>query len=269
MGEHGPLRAEPDAGRAAWVVDALGAFGTFEGIVPPVFEAAVRVLHPAQDPTGLPLRWREAAGRAGTLLHPLAQWEWLAQPIADEVGPPWTGRIPLDELAEIARVLARHTTTPDDCLAVFWEGSGVLAGGSVVLVSRAGGPDAEPERLSGTRPTGRDHPEIAAAVSVSLPGRDGPLLALDVRALTDPRWARDSGFADASGISGQTPLALWPEDRAWYVATEVDVDSTVIGGSRALVDGILALAAEGAVEALELRGEVDLTSTGDRVNGRG
>ncbi|MWV48513.1 hypothetical protein GRS96_04385 [Rathayibacter sp. VKM Ac-2803] len=230
----GPLRAATDVERGRWVLDALGRFGTFDGIVPPVFEAAVRILHPAGLGADERFRWRAVAEREGTVLHPLAQWGDLVADHSDVYSPPRTGELPLDELAAIAGVLALSTATPDDCLAAFWEGFGL----------------------------------VASAPYLELPGRDCLLFALDVRALTDTRWARDSGFADASGLTVQTPMALWPEDRAWYLASEIDFDSTVVGGSRELVDALLALAAEGTIEALPLPAEVDLTSTGDRVNGR-
>ncbi|WKK73075.1 hypothetical protein Q0F99_09645 [Rathayibacter oskolensis] len=259
----GPLRAETDVERARWVLDALGPFGSIEGIVPPVFEAAVRILHPADA-----VRWREVAEREGTVLHPLAQWNDLVAAHPDEYSPPRTGELPLDELAAIAGVLARSTSTPDDCLAAFWEGFGVLTGSTTILLSRADGDGEDPAWMSDTRPTGWEHPEIAAAEYLSLPGRDCLLFALDVRALADTGWARDSGFADASGTTVQTPIAMWPEDRAWYLASEIDFDSTVVGGSRELIDALVALAAEGTIEALPLPAEVDLTSTGDRVNGR-
>lgn len=37
-----------------------------------------------------------------------------------------------------------------------------------------------------------------------------------------------------------TPSAWWPEDRAWCVATEIDAQSTQIGGSAALIQRLLA-----------------------------
>lgn len=266
MGEYGALRAETGVDRANRALDALGPFGTFAGIVPPVFDAAVRILHLVEESGGRTVRWREVAEVAGTVLHPLAQWERLVGEHSAQYGPPRTGVLPLDELAVLAGALARHTTTPESCLAAFWEGFGVLTGGTSVLLTSVRGDPERPAWLDDDRPTGGEHPEIAAAASIGLPGRDCLLLSLDVRALADRAWARESGFADAPGLTEQTPTALWPEDLAWYLASEIDFDSTVIGGSRALVDEIVALAAEGSIEALELPDEVDLTSAGDTVN---
>lgn len=250
--------------RGRWVLEALGRFGTFDGIVPPVFDAAVRVLHPvSEDPV---VRWRDVAERAGTVLHPLAQWDSVVGPSPIDVGAPRTGVLPLVELAALAGPLSAATATPEACLAAFWEGYGTLVGEQTVVFSRRGGRD--PEWLSDSRPTGWEHPEIAAAGWLELPGRECLLFSLDVRTLADPGWAREAGFATASGTTVQTPLALWPDDRAWYLATEVDFDSTVIGGSRALVDAVLELSEQGALEALPLPEVVDLSSLGDRVNPR-
>ena len=256
------LHAETDPERGRWVLDALGPFATFEGIVPPLFEAAVRILHPASDDAGESLRWHEVAERAGTVLHPLAQWDDLSG--HDRTfGAPRLGELDLDELAAIADVLAGATTTPERCSAAFWEGTGVIS--TIVLGSR----DVPDDRSAAARASGSGRHVIPRLESIALPQRESLLVDLDVRALVDPAWALDAGLATADGTVAQTPLALWPEDRAWYLASEIDFDSTLIGGSEELVARILALADRGVIEALRLPASVDLTSTGDRINGRG
>ncbi len=47
----------------------------------------------------------------------------------------------------------------------------------------------------------------------------------------------------------QSPNLCWPEDRAWFVATEIDFDSTLVAGTRDLVDDLLA---HDVLEALEV-----------------
>ncbi len=61
----------------------------------------------------------------------------------------------------------------------------------------------------------------------------------------------------------ETPNLIWPEDRAWFVQSEYDFDSTVIGGSRDLIDAILA---SPDLEAWEVDGEVSLTEDADKLN---
>jgi len=70
---------------------------------------------------------------------------------------------------------------------------------------------------------------------VTLPGRDylllaGPLdAALQLGYRPRPEW-----------FLPQSPSIFWPSDRAWFTATEVDFDSTLVGGSSELVAALLA-----------------------------
>jgi hypothetical protein len=61
----------------------------------------------------------------------------------------------------------------------------------------------------------------------------------------------------------QTPNLWWPHDRAWFVATEIDFDSTLVGGSHALIDALLA---NDALEALEITLDTRLDWFGDELN---
>jgi hypothetical protein len=55
----------------------------------------------------------------------------------------------------------------------------------------------------------------------------------------------------------------WPSDRAWCVATDVDLMSTYIGASDAAID---ALGAEPALEVLRVSVDQGLTYDADTVN---
>ncbi len=37
----------------------------------------------------------------------------------------------------------------------------------------------------------------------------------------------------------QTPNLWWPEDRAWFVATEIDLAWTYVGGREALIEQLV------------------------------
>lgn len=39
----------------------------------------------------------------------------------------------------------------------------------------------------------------------------------------------------------QSPNIWWPDDHAWCVASEIDYEFTYVGGSRELIDDLLAL----------------------------
>lgn len=49
---------------------------------------------------------------------------------------------------------------------------------------------------------------------------------------------RIGSFA-AESFWPQSPNLFWPDDRTWCVATEIDFDSTLVGGPERLVDAIL------------------------------
>ena len=65
---------------------------------------------------------------------------------------------------------------------------------------------------------------------MSLPSRDymlftGPLAAV-------PELAAEGGF-------WQTPNLWWPDDRAWFVSTDIDLLDTYVGGSPDCIQRIL------------------------------
>ena len=63
---------------------------------------------------------------------------------------------------------------------------------------------------------------------------------------------------------GRSPNLIWPADRSWLVASEVDFDSTLIGGSRGLIDAIVGLAP--ALEVWEVDPETSLAIDADKIN---
>jgi hypothetical protein len=74
-----------------------------------------------------------------------------------------------------------------------------------------------------------------------------------------------AGPATPPIVYAQSPNQWWSDDHSWCVATEIDFDSTLVAGSRALVDAVLA---DERLEAFVVGPDDDLTSRGDRVNPR-
>jgi hypothetical protein len=281
----GILRPTSDVSRGQWVIDELGPWATFAGIVPPRFAAYARIFHPTggqalsfdtgtarwSDPVRL--RWSEVAAREGTVMHPLAQWDSLlghyVRPLGDRAGfqydEPALGALDVDSLAAVAAVLAAHTSTPDDCLAALWEGHGEVWGGVATVAFVAVG-ESESDVAARVEPEPAVPPflDAAAGARLHLPERDSLLFELDVRTLAEPGWGERSGWASRSRTL--TPQCLWPEDRAWFLASEIDFDSTLVGGSEKLIADLLALDGAGAIEILRLPAGVDLSSTGDFVD---
>jgi hypothetical protein len=249
------VRVLHDTAPGDWIAPRLGRWAQIGGLVPTDFEAYARILHrvdaPVHDAGGTvtgwrSVRWSDVAARTGHALHPLALWHELIgaddpwNPSSDvwPDGGPTPGDLDLEQLDALTGVLAGHTGTGERCLFALWDGWGALNGSGTIVTLAAGGATSRPLPRAFTD-------DEWAAPRLELPGRTYLLLAgpLDAtRALTEHA---------GGGVPGtRSPQLIWPEDRAWCVATEIDLDSTVVGGTRALVDAVLA---DPTLEAWEVR----------------
>jgi hypothetical protein len=59
------------------------------------------------------------------------------------------------------------------------------------------------------------------------------------------------------------PSLIWPADRSWFVASEVDFDSTLVGGNRGLVEALIAAP---GFEVYEVTPDTKLTAFSDKLN---
>lgn len=218
--------------RAAWLGPRMhrrGGWARVGSVAGYGFEAYVRILHPR--PTGdgpwERRRWSDVAAAAGKVMHPLVQWERLLDLDEPRGGTSDVGHLDPQVLAALAPVLAARTATPHDALAAFWVG-----GTGQGLVGR----------------------------SVTIDRYEYILVETDTAELAEPGWGRRLGFA-----MDEPPQVLWPEDHAWVLATEIDWDSTIVGGSLTLVDSILS---DGRFEAYRVDEDSDLSWNGDTINRR-
>jgi hypothetical protein len=62
------------------------------------------------------------------------------------------------------------------------------------------------------------------------------------------------------------PNLWWPDDRSWCVASEIDFPYTYVGGSKPLIEDILA---DPALEALPSAPHHGVTAFSDKVNASG
>lgn len=167
---------------------------------------------------------------AGTRPHAQMQWHAIAR-TGDAGGrlrglvPPEAGRMPEWMLEALAGLLGRHTRTPERCYFLVWDGWGLP--GLVTLRGRT--------------------------AQFRLRDRGYFLLAGDVRAASER----------ISPLSPQHASIWWPEDRAWCVATEIDMMCTYVGGSEACIAEILA---DGRLEAWRASPDDRADVNGDRVN---
>jgi hypothetical protein len=61
----------------------------------------------------------------------------------------------------------------------------------------------------------------------------------------------------------QSPTLLWPADKSWLLATDIDFDSTLVGGTTELIEKLLQAT---RLDAWPVGANDDLTINGDRIN---
>ena len=66
-----------------------------------------------------------------------------------------------------------------------------------------------------------------------------------------------------TNFRSKPPNIWWPTDRAWFVATDIDLDSTYVGGS---VECIEALLGHDVLEAVPANREASVAMTADAIN---
>ncbi len=244
-----------------WIGDALERYmtkelwdqwiGTVATTVPDTFEAYARIFHRMDGGMEPERRWADVAAAKGTQLHPEAQFHRLAKTelyrdaLIDgvngvEYGRPYMGELDQGQLAALAGVLAVHTSGRQDIFQAVWVGWGGFEPGDGGIPAGPGGP-----------------------LSVAKGFREYWAFRGTVAELARPPWFRDGSGDDGLGINTQTANLAWPADRSWCLATEVDFDSTLVGGSAEL---IAAVVHSPLLEALEVTPSTDLSSEGDRIN---
>lgn len=282
------LTYQPDVSRGSWIRGRLGDWNTIASVVPQDFDAYARIFHPVDGQllgwhNDVPVteesrrfRWREIAAKHGTVYHPLMQWDAILAgyetPQRGEPGwqysGPEQGRLPGEELAAIVRILARHTGTPDACVAALWEGWGWIHGGDAVVTLTSSAdyalaPGSNADELADPvlkpTPAGLDF-EVRTGPRLQLPGRSYFLFDAELRTFEDPDWAARNGW---DPMWPQSPNQLWPEDHAWFLASEIDFDSTVVAGPQKLIDEIVACE---ELEAMEVPADASLSADADKIN---
>lgn len=257
------LKVVDGAAAGAWIKPRLeGEIGMVCQQVPKGFEAYARILHPADDSGGNPVRWAEVAAACGTTAHAEMQWNAIigapdprAGPGAKwEGGEPSIGGMDLDELDALCELLAVRTSDPEDCffgLCRIWAWCDDLF------------PLEKQEQPELKLPLGRDHLVL-----------QGPLAAVDQIGQTFSQ-SKSSWVAVKMGEGSDeppempkfsfryAPSLIWPSDHSWLVASEVDFDSTLVGGSAELIEAIIE---SPALEAWIVEPTTSLTCDADKIN---
>jgi len=214
--------------------------------VPTGFEAYCRILHRTatgrEDWPGL--RWADIASHTGAKIHPGVQWHRLigvheSEGISAIYGD-WNGHSPrhgqmsAPEFSALVGILARQTAESDEATLGFWEGY-------------FGSSNHEPDRPNAAE---------LEAPRLSIVTRNFIGLQCDFSAY--------ASLVQSSYSEGDDhPNVMWPSDRSWFVSSEIDFDSTIVGGTNTLVQEILN---NDILEALPADPDLDLSVSGDSVN---
>jgi hypothetical protein len=264
-----------DLSPSDWLLPRLLPFGSGLGtrvasIVPSGYPAYARILHPAgrtePDPVTtwrqVDVRWRDVADWSGRTYHPLMQFERLrlARPDSSYRPPygqePDTGHLSSDQCRLLFATLERWTKTPEACWMGIWEGWDGLTSGSWAIYSSDPENTGSRERQKELERINKDVEELAMRIDAA-PRFDHP-----DRAYLLAKAASRSVCQLGQGLLGVMPNLVWPEDRAWCVATEVDFDSTLIAVSE---ECFAALLSEDGLEVLRVEAEDRLDIDGDEL----
>jgi hypothetical protein len=234
MSPHPDLVPVTDPSVGDWIEprfsDDSGAVG---GTVPQGYPAYARVFHPVDLGDGRPpLTWADVCRRTGRIPHPVMQWHAISRGDHEtwDDGEPDQGNLDPAALTALLDVLAQ-ATGGQECFHALWDGWGWLHRGAVaVLVATDGtGPPPEPPVIEPGLP-----PEVMALPRLRLPYREYLLFRGPLRAAAELGW-RSPVF----GFEPQSPSLCWPADRSWCIASEIDFDSTIVGGTAELVAAVL------------------------------
>ena len=229
------ISAVDDTSEARWFIERLApSLETVGALVPRGFEAYARILHPAwrvrREGGRLvrsPVRWSEVAELRGTTAHRLMQWPqvWALPQFDDSaieycvdaglapIACPDEGRLPPRVAHVLQQVLSAHAGTDAPSWFGVWIGFGC-------------------EYREG----------IPATHRLSTKYREWDLFRAPLDALT-------LNFFDVGEFFYQSANIVWPDDRSWCLATDIDLNSSYLGGTKALIEAVLRHQALEAYEA--------------------
>ena len=208
-----------------WVEEGFSTdFASVGSLVPDRYESCARVLHPAWDESDRMVRWTTVAEWAGRVHHSVMSFEGISSPAPGHgvSMPPWCrdpehGAMEEEVSVELAALLAQFTATSQECYFGVWEGYGQYSGGIAMITSEGRG---------GRLGTPRD---IRRARRIKGVGRNYLLYRGRLEDIT--------GFY--ANFLSEPPNIWWPADRAWFVSTDIDLDSTYVGGSQQCINALL------------------------------
>jgi hypothetical protein len=255
------LRQAADAREGEWLVSVLRGqpWATVASVLPPVFDAYARIFHPAFRSVGnsmVPVSWTEVAIANRRGMHAGVEWGSLTgswqlqgQPgIWDQ--EPSTGDLPEPVAKTLVPLLEEQTVSAARCFF------GLFRSGEthVAFSFKHDIPLEDRQKIEGEA---RAELECWRVLLRSAPELDAP--QREMRLLEGPLRA----FPEFYRAHREPPHLWWPADRAWAVATDVDLMTTYVGGSRACIDTLLR---EPRLEILEIDADQRVDWEADSIN---
>jgi hypothetical protein len=255
-----------------WIKPRLGGeFGAVTLQVPKGFDAYARIFHPASDSDGNRVTWTDVAKARGTTPHPEMQWHAIlgfaapdelygSHTSVDPDSAAWRGSHPsiglmdIQTLDALCDILTVHTADPIHCFFGLCTIAGWMDSISTSEV-----------RSLLELPYGRDYLVLAGALSTVnqityiWPRPE----SLQVTFTTDKDEALLPKLNPTKLRQREAPNLIWPVDHTWLVASEVDFDSTLVGGSASLIEEIVE---SQQLEACQVRPTDSLAVDADKVN---
>lgn len=190
---------------------------------------------PADWITHSAVPWEQLVGFGAAGLEAYARLRFVPDPVRpgqgenDAVREEWRDH----QLPILFEVLATATTTPDDCFFCVWDGFGqtdVVDDDDALYVDAGTDPALfDPDARPGWKPAPVTSSSAPWAPQVVVPHRRywmfrGPLA--DVGS-----WDDAADWPRPSRLDGATPAFVWPADRAWCFAWDVDSHWAGLGGT--------------------------------------
>lgn len=223
------IRYLSDLTASEWIRPHLHPFAQDVGsLVPEGFDGYARIFHPARSRDGRSVTWRAIAGANGRRVHPTMQFGNIAGSWRESGREDlWVAPPATGNLApDIAVALIEILRLHTNTPDRCWFGVWDGWGGLDPGTARFEHPNRRYYLASGA---------LEAASSSVYPND----------------WTH------------QSPSLWWPDDRAWLVATEIDLDSTYIGATRSAIDAVLA---HPRIESLRVRLSDEIGEASDSLN---
>ncbi len=246
-------------GPGSWIAEVLHPFATDVGsLIPPIYSHYARLFHPASrfvDDRQIAVTWKEVAAITGSSVHPEMQWSNISgqgfPPRHSAPGlwddEPERGRLPKQWAPRLAELLKVHTSSLTRVWFGIWDGwgDGQLLTSAIRMKLSQQGSMREGHRQ-----------ERAPIDELDLPYRRYLLIQSAIEDIT-MSLSDDAYWLTAS--------MWWPEDRSWFVHTEVDLASTYVGGTKACLLDVLG---ETSIESLPTTEYHRISWDSDQANSR-